>query len=228
VGGLLDAAAVWPLALTLATVGVVDRVRTARRRQGLNRALHELRRPLQALLLNRAQLNGAAGQVEMALAALTQLDAEINGVAGASRPGRTRVAGLVAGAVERWRGAATIAGRSLEVAGCVPAWDVVGRPERIAQALDNLIANALEHGNGAIRIGVAGYGGTVRITVADGGGDDPTAGPTEIAWRGPRRGHGLRIAAAVAAEHGGRVEVSRSTAGTVVALELPVGPRAHG
>ncbi len=41
----------WPMALTLATVGVVERVRSRRRRLRLNRALHELRRPLQALAL---------------------------------------------------------------------------------------------------------------------------------------------------------------------------------
>jgi signal transduction histidine kinase len=218
--GLLDAAAFAPLALTLATAVGVERIRTARRREGLNRCLHELRRPLQALLLSQAQLNGAGSHVEMALAALSQLDAQINGRTHRILPRRARLTALVAGAVERWRGAAAIAGRSLEIVGCVPAEEVVGRPVRIAQALDNLIANALEHGSGAIRIGVAVYGRAIRITVADGDGPGEPTDPPAIARQGPHRGHGLRIAAAVAAEHGGRVEVCRSNAGTTVALEL--------
>ena len=41
----------WPLGVTLAAALVGDRVRKARRRAALNRALHELRRPLQALAL---------------------------------------------------------------------------------------------------------------------------------------------------------------------------------
>jgi hypothetical protein len=41
----------WPLALTVAAFLVRERVRGDRRRGALNRALHELRRPLQALAL---------------------------------------------------------------------------------------------------------------------------------------------------------------------------------
>jgi signal transduction histidine kinase len=219
--GLADATgALWPLGLTLATVGVVARVRTTRRREGLNQALHELRRPLQALLLGRSHSNGAAGQIEMALAALAQLDAEINGGARRGRPCRARLSDLVVGAAERWHGAAAIAGRSLEVA-CCERVEILGEPARLAQAVDNLIANALEHGRGGIRIAGAIHGRAVRITVVDAGRDPAVAGPSVGRARGVRRGHGLRLAAAVAAEHGGRIEILRSTAGTTVALELP-------
>src|SRR6185369_16775982 len=41
----------WPLALSFATVVAAERVRARRRRELLNRSLHELRRPLQALVL---------------------------------------------------------------------------------------------------------------------------------------------------------------------------------
>src|SRR5204862_1198189 len=50
--GLAEVAvAGWPLGLTLAAVAAGDRVREARRRASLNRALHELRRPVQSLVL---------------------------------------------------------------------------------------------------------------------------------------------------------------------------------
>ena len=51
-------AACWPLGLTLAAVVVGDRIREARRRAGLNRALHELRRPLQSLVLSSGPAPG--------------------------------------------------------------------------------------------------------------------------------------------------------------------------
>jgi hypothetical protein len=42
--------------------------------------------------------------------------------------------------------------------------------------------------------------------------------------RDPRHGHGLRIISAIAAEHGGRFEIRRSTTGTTAILELPLAP----
>ena len=71
----------WPLGVTLAAALVGDRVRKARRRAALNRALHELRRPLQALALAPASpgKSPAPAAAELALAALDDLDHEING-----------------------------------------------------------------------------------------------------------------------------------------------------
>jgi hypothetical protein len=43
----------WPFGLMLAVVLAGDRLREVRRRATLNRGLHELRRPLQALVLSR-------------------------------------------------------------------------------------------------------------------------------------------------------------------------------
>src|SRR5215204_977584 len=82
--------------------------RTAR----LNRALHELRRPLQALLLLESRgatpassSPGAArrGLLELALAALEELDREVNGGTRGEVRRRVSCRELVLAAVERWR-----------------------------------------------------------------------------------------------------------------------------
>ena len=129
---LLDALATgWPIALTCASVVAVERCRAIRRRRRLNGALHELRRPLQALAL------GAARQAhhERAIAALGDLDREING--GAPAP-RVPVAArrLVEEAIERWRPVAARRGRRLEVGWKANGTRLFCRPGAIAAALD--------------------------------------------------------------------------------------------
>src|SRR5919106_3108520 len=85
------AATAWPLAAALACAVTLDRVRVGRRREALNRALHELRRPLQVMALTRSSdadslARHESTQLDAALAALGDLDAEING--GPSRKDR--------------------------------------------------------------------------------------------------------------------------------------------
>src|SRR5262245_59307273 len=146
-----NAALAWPLSLTLAVV-VAGRLRGNRRRVRLNRALHELRRPLQVLTLAARTPAPSAetrhGQIAPALDALGELDRIVNG-GPRSRARRIADAGeLAREAVGRWRTPAALAGRRIEL-----RWRAVGSrvacdPAAIARALDNLIANALEHGRG--------------------------------------------------------------------------------
>src|SRR4051812_47813832 len=100
----------------LAAAVAGDRVRETRRRAALNRALHELRRPLQALVLSSARSRGPGSHaIRVALAALADLDREING---GSRPlARRPIAcrAIVQPAVERWRRPAAAARRSLSL-----------------------------------------------------------------------------------------------------------------
>jgi signal transduction histidine kinase len=228
----------WPVALTVAAIGARARVRWARRRGALNVALHELRRPLQALVLNvgagRNGLsgNGAPGELELAVSALDELDREINGVAAPlrRRPVPARV--WVEGSLGRWRAAAGRAGSPVALRWRAGPASVLADPSRLAQALDNLIVNAIEHGGPPIRVDGAVRGNRLRITVADGG-----ATIARGAWRGGRsrlrlvvrrwvtrgrRGNGLRAVARIAAEHEGRFMVTRGPHGTVAALELPL------
>jgi histidine kinase/DNA gyrase B/HSP90-like ATPase len=213
----------WPLGLTLAAAVVGDRVREARRRAALNRNLHELRRPLQALALAPASSGKtpAPAAAELALAALDDLDREINGSARplALRPVACRA--LVESAVERWRGHAAEACRSLELRWRAGAAMAMADPCRVAQALDNLLANAIEHGGLRIWVDATIGARAVRISVSNTGrrGSDRGEGR---ARRDSRRGHGLRVVASIAAAHGGRFLVRQPAGGWAAILELPL------
>lgn len=223
-----SAAFAWPLALTCASVAVAGRLRAGRRRERLNRALHELRRPLQALTLSQSRTAGSragTGQLELALDALAGLDREING--GARAPMRAVEArGLAEDAVRRWRSLAARRGRPIALAWSADGSRVVCEPAAIARALDNLIANAVEHGTGPIRVEATARGGRLRLLVADGSdaGVRPAAGTRMLRTAGgsARRGHGLRVVAEVAADHGGRFAACRHAAGSSAVLELPL------
>jgi signal transduction histidine kinase len=223
----------WPLALTCATVVAADRVRAGRRRDRLNLCLHELRRPLQAMVLDRSPAGprSAATQLDLALDALAGLDRQING--GSAGAVRRLVDGraLLDDARARWLASAEQAGRRIEVAWRAGRCRVLCDPAAVARALDNLIVNALEHGSGGVGLAAGSRDGRLRLVVFDGGGALGPAGPPVVAARGldrrgaggdPGRGHGLRVVAAIAAEHGGRFAICRDRTGTSAVLELPL------
>jgi signal transduction histidine kinase len=222
----------WPLALTVAAFLVRERVRGGRRRGALNRALHELRRPLQALALGANDASGdggsangdGPGKLELALAALDDLDHELNGGEPPLRMRPVVCRTWVEGALGRWRVAAGRSGSPFELRWRAGSATVLADPRRLAQALDNLIVNAIEHGGPPIRVVGSVSGASVRIEVVDGG--CGVVGPTRRA-RG-RHGHGLEVVARIAAQHGGRFMVSRGRRRTVAALELPLAERPVG
>jgi signal transduction histidine kinase len=121
-------------------------------------------------------------------------------------------------------------------AGIAQVWDgppvsVWGDRLRLAQALGNLIANAIEHGGGRVEVrGVVGEG-VARLEVSDGGPGlpAPIAQLTRRARRGRGpRGRGLAIAAAIGETHGGRVITAPAQHGARVVLELPLAPAGPG
>jgi signal transduction histidine kinase len=215
----------WPLALTLATVVISERTRRRRRREGLNRALHELRRPLQALTLSWPQpASRGRDHLGLALEALGDLDRYVNGEGAPHSPRAELVEAriIAADAVRRWRGPAALRGREIETRWRASGSRLVCDRTAVARALDNLIANALEHGTGTITVDGSVRAGRLRITVADGprAGSAPDLKPGRP--RSARRGHGLRIVAEIAADHGGRFAACAHRGGARAVIELPL------
>ena len=211
--------AFWPVAATMAVL-TGARMREAKRRLRLNRALHELRRPLQALALSpaRSAAEAVPGPLDLALAALDDLDGEVNGSERPIRPRPVACRALVAGAVERWRAPAARAGRSLVLEWRAGAAIVDADPARVAQALDNLIANALEHGGLRVLVEASISSTGVRIVVSN------VAVTTGSRRHDPRRGHGLEVVRKTAAAHGGRFALRADGSTVAAALELPLAP----
>ncbi|MDQ3758643.1 MAG: HAMP domain-containing histidine kinase [Actinomycetota bacterium] len=215
------AGGLWPAVLSMAVVVAGGRMREDRRKRTLNEHLHELRRPLQALALAaKPSLADKPEPLELALMALRDLDREVNGEAleFARRPVEARM--LAIAACERWRVRAASAGRRIGVRWrCGEALADVD-PARISQALDNLIANALEHGGGPITLEGLRHGDKIDLIVRDSGSSRPSRLRDNA---DPRRGHGLRITRRIARGNGGDLRVGRrGPAGTVAALILPL------
>jgi signal transduction histidine kinase len=228
---LAQFAAGWPFAASLAVVAAGG-LRAGRRRLALNEALHELRRPLQALaLVAPATVPEPAlrGSLQMATAALERLDREINGETPSGRIASLPARPLVEAALARWRGRAALAGGSLRLRW--EAGDAVLSGDRwaLGQALDNLIVNALEHGGPRVVVEARVDGGRLRLAVLDSGrASRPRSRrktPTELIGRltgRRRRGHGLRLVRRTAAAHGGEFLLRCSEAGAAAVLELPL------
>jgi signal transduction histidine kinase len=225
---LAQVAAGWPLGLSLAAAASARGLRAGRRRTALNEAMHELRRPLQALALAAPAAAGPAGvesSLQMAAVALERLDREINGGPAAPIP----VEPLAGAAVGRWKARAALAGGLLELRWLAGEAIVAGDRCDLSRALDNLIVNAIEHGGPAIAVVASRHGGQLRVAVTDSGrASRPPSrreSPAELIARlsGRRRnGHGLRVVRRIAALHGGDFQLRCSERATEAVLELPL------
>jgi len=241
----------WAAASVAAATALVMGRMLAMRRLAVARACHELRGPLTAARLG-LELGSRRGDLtpgrlraidlELSRASLALDDLELRR---ASPPGDDRgrlrsrhdpayahedvdVGDLLADSVEAWRAAAARAGVELVARWNGPPASVLGDRVRLAQATGNLIANAIEHGGGSVEIRGKVDGGAVRVEVIDGGQGlpAPVAALARRAGRdGGRRGHGLAIATAIAAGHGGRLAAAPSERGARLVLELPPADR---
>lgn len=220
----------WPLAASLAAAVAAQGLLAGRRRTALNEALHELRRPLQALVLSLgpAEARGADLSRQTALA-LERLDHQINGGAAADRCEPISVRGQLEAAVRRWQGRAALAGATLRLREECAEVTVSGDRGAISRALDNLIVNALEHGGPRVLVGAELAAPAVRLVVADWGRRGSPQGRQRSLRRAlaslsgrRRRGHGLRVVRRVAVAHGGEFRLRRLKAGAEATIELPL------
>ena len=135
---------------------------------------------------------------------------------------------LLAEVAASWEPVAAAQGRCVCVEAGAGADAIVrGDPERLAQALGNLVANALEHGAGTVRVGVGRRPDGVTLRVSDAGLGLPASLEALVgrarAGRGAR-GRGLAIAAEIARAHGGALRLERPSC---LVLDLPAVQRAQ-
>lgn len=228
---LAEIAAGLPMAASFALVSGISSFREGRKRASLNEAMHELRRPLQVLALSLPDERGEGGpcdsSLQMAAAALDRLDREINGGAVEKDGESVAIEPLLRTVVNRWEKVATRCGRTLRLRCSAGNSIVFGGEFELAQGLDNLINNALEHGGGAVTVEAREIGGRLRLAVYD-------EGPVRLSRRigkadlrvrlhgRSRHGHGLRIVARIARSHGGSFQLRRWGGRTEARLELPL------
>jgi signal transduction histidine kinase len=217
----------------MAATVVAQGLRNGRRRSALNEALHELRRPLQAVALTAGPRLAAPGgdddPIGLAAAALERLDREINGMPPAPAWGAVDARTLVQAAVGRWQARARLSEATLELRWNAGQAIVNGDRGTLAQALDNLIVNAIEHGGPTIVVAARCRNGRLRIAVVDSGREarprSRRNSPAEVIARlsgRNRHGHGLAVVRRVASMHEGRFVLDRAPAGSLAALELPL------
>ena len=227
----------WALAATGFALALVGALELRRRRELVARACHELRGPLTAVRLGLATMERrneapperlATLEHELCRAglALDDFAAARSGRRIADREELVEVAELMEEQFHSWEAVAGVFD-SIVLLGCVLSGStVVGDRLRLAQAIANLIANALEHGPGRIELTARFVGAQhVRIEVIDEGPGLPVtlAELTRRARAGRgRRGRGLAIASQIAERHRGRLVAAPAPRGTRIGLELPL------
>jgi signal transduction histidine kinase len=226
----------WALAATGLAAALAATYELRRRRELVARACHELRGPLTAARLSIATMER---REEAPPERLAVLDVELRraGLAlddfAAARSGRRlvdrtepiEIAELLEEQFETWHAVAA-AFHSHVTLGRLPHGTTVnGDRLRLAQAVSNLVANALEHGPGRVELTARIVGHRhVRVEVIDEGPGlpAPVAELTRRARAGRgRRGRGLAIAADIAERHGGRLVAAPAARGARIGIELP-------
>jgi signal transduction histidine kinase len=199
--------------------------RAAVRAELVARASHEVRGPLTAALLAAGDAAAVEAQLQRARLALDDLLAARRGGHAPDAHEPLALSALMAQVALSWRPAAAAQGRVLHVETAASGAYVLADRTRLAQAVGNLIANALEHGDGAIEVRARARGSRVRLEVHDRG-DGLRSPVAQIAARPRagrgRRGRGLAIAAEIAKRHGGCLTSAPSPRGAALVLDLPL------
>ena len=219
------------LGWSLAVVAAWKALRSRRRLELVVRAEHELRGSLTVACLALESLGrdpaclgrvepliSQVGRIRLALADLT-----------AARSGRrsppiaapVRLEPLLRASAGSFQGPARALGREVDVSWHGGAATVEADPARLAQVFDNLLANALEHGAGAVELRGKVHRGALRVEVRDAGAGFARA----TGRRATGRGRGLGIVAEAVAEAGGTLRLESSEAGARAVVDLPLAER---
>jgi len=236
----MSALSVWQLAGWACAAAALGALAMVRARIGSRLALvaeasHELRGPLAVVQLGLAALvrdaepgrarQAAALDLELRRAglALEDLAAAPEGRRAAEHVGVVDVGDLLEEAGAAWAMVAAAFGKRVDVERPEEWWAVRADRVRLAQALGNLVANAVEHGEGPVQLRARPCrdAGRLRLEVADRGAGlrVPPGSPSGHAGR---RGHGLAVAARVADRSGGRLLSERRGDRHVMVVELPL------
>jgi signal transduction histidine kinase len=105
---------------------------------------------------------------------------------------------------------------------------IKGDADKLNRLIENLVVNAIRHGNGAIAIGVYRDGDNAVLAVKNGGTpippelQDKLFDPYTRSRSSGGAGLGLYIVKQIARAHGGAVAVSSTTEGTTFTVTLPI------
>jgi signal transduction histidine kinase len=210
----------------------------------LERAVHDLQGPLTVIrgmcatllrderALDRRRALGLIDTEAVRLAGGLRALARPPERGAAAIESRCDLAALVAEAELRFDPLARARSRRVVARGRRAPTPVVGDPDLLRRALDNLVWNALRHGarGGVVIVGLAVRGGWAEVRVRDDGPGVPeedrerifAAGERGSAPRDEGRGLGLAIAREIAESHGGRLTLDPLGAGACFRLALPL------
>jgi signal transduction histidine kinase len=218
-------------------------------RTSLHSAAHDLRSPMHRMRLRMEQALGVAGtgperdtleallrdvdHMQRVLTALLQIAEAESGTVGA-RPEPVALDTMLGELGELYQPQAEEQGIALSVR-CSPGGSVLGHRQLLAQAVANLLDNALKFTppGGRVELQSRAVDGRQIISVADSGpgiSSEERASAVEPFVRlsnvppGDGSGLGLNLVAAVARLHGGSLRLEDNRPGLLALLDMPAGP----